>query len=128
MQGHAGGEIYHPNRGYGFFLLLPLNLLVLAGPRFVLVLSWLGMVVVAVYVAIAARSFIRPGWTTTAMSFVAFSAGYLLFSFVAGIVGFCGGALRRCVSRWPRHRAAARHLDSWIGGVPPRRRPPPPES
>lgn len=73
---------------HGFLYLLPLNLLVLAGPRFVFLVSGLGMLVMAVYVAVASRAFIQPRWATTALSFVAFAASYLLFSFVGGVIGF----------------------------------------
>lgn len=72
---------------HGFLYLLPINLLALAGPRFLSLVSGLGIVVMAVYVAVASRTFIQPRWTTTALSFVAFAASHLLFSVVGGIIG-----------------------------------------
>lgn len=78
---------------HGFLLLLPFNMLVLAGPQFVLLISWIGTVVISVYIAVAVRAFVRPHWITSLMSFLAFAASYLLFSFLAGIVGLAAALL-----------------------------------
>jgi hypothetical protein len=72
---------------HGFLLLIPFNVLFLAGPRFAFVSSVLGMLVFSAYVTIAARTFVRRHWATAVLAFFAFAVSYFSFLFVAWTVG-----------------------------------------